>query len=380
MKRKGLVTLGIVVGVLVLLFIILVPAAPLWVKLGVKPICIEGDWPKLKIVSCPSAVRVAVTPLPLPILSGGAPIPIIVDDDGSPDGMIALLYFLRNPMFAVKAVTVSCGEAHPEVFANHISQLLAGFGRADIPVGAGRNTPLEGSNAFPEPWRMVSDLFWDIPIPPAAGATMPVPAAQLIVDILNVSTQPVMVFLSGTHTNLAEALRLEPGIAAHIRNVYIMGGSMYVPGNIHSDWSEIENTVAEWNIWVDPLAASDVFKSGAELHITPLDATQKVLWTQSDVSGWAASGSKEGRMAQKVLQWMLASWSPSGVYIWDLVTAVNATNPAICPETRLAVDINTAPGPEQGQTVVTDKSPNASVCLNPDSEQVKLLAASILGR
>jgi hypothetical protein len=55
---------------------------------------------------------VAVTPRPLPTLSGQGPVPIIVDDDGSPDGMVALLYFLRNPLFEVKAVTISCGEAH----------------------------------------------------------------------------------------------------------------------------------------------------------------------------------------------------------------------------------------------------------------------------
>ena len=51
MKRKGLIVVGIVLGVLVLLFILTVPAAPLWVKLGVKPVCIQGDFPNIQIVS-----------------------------------------------------------------------------------------------------------------------------------------------------------------------------------------------------------------------------------------------------------------------------------------------------------------------------------------
>jgi inosine-uridine nucleoside N-ribohydrolase len=76
---------------------------------------------------------------------------------------------------------------------------------------------------------------------------------------------------------------------------------------------------------------------------------------------------------------MLRSWSPDGVYIWDLVAAVNATNPALCPEVLLSVDINVAPGPEQGQTVITDQPPNAAVCLEPDGEQIKALAAQVLG-
>jgi purine nucleosidase/pyrimidine-specific ribonucleoside hydrolase len=129
------------------------------------------------------------------------PTPIIFDDDGSPDGMIALLFFLSNPNFEVRAVTISCGEAHPEVFAGHVARFLAGLGRADIPVGYGRPDPLEGANAFPDPWRADSDRFWDLPLPEAAAPTTPVPAAALIVESVAQSDQPVAVFLSGTHTN-----------------------------------------------------------------------------------------------------------------------------------------------------------------------------------
>jgi len=71
------------------------------------------------------------------------------------------------------------------------------------------------------------------------------------VDTINNSSQPVLLFVSGTHTNLAEALQLDPKIEGNIRDVYIMGGSVYVAGNIKSDWPTIDNSVAEWNIWAD---------------------------------------------------------------------------------------------------------------------------------
>jgi len=368
----------IVLGVLILLFIIIGPAAPLWAKLGVKPVCLQGDWPHLKFASCPQA-QSAITPMPLPSLSGQAAIPIIVDDDGSPDGTIALLYFLSNPQFDVQAVTISSGEAHPVVFAGHILQLLAGLGRENIPVGAGRETSLEGNNAFPDPWRQVSDNFWDVSLPQASVSISPVPAAQLIVDTVNHSPQPVLVFVSGTHTNLAEALRIDPGITDHIRDVYIMGGSVYVPGNINSDWPALDNKVAEWNIWVDPIAADEVFSSGLPLHLVPLDATKRMVWTQSDIPAWQASTSPEGVMASNLLEWMLNSWSPEGVYVWDLVAALQATNPALCTEAPLAIDIVTTPGPEQGRTVASEEKPNTEVCLNPDVGQMKALAAATLG-
>jgi pyrimidine-specific ribonucleoside hydrolase len=283
-------------------------------------------------------------------------------------------------MWAITGVTISCGEAHPEKFAPQVQQLLSGLGRTNIPVGIGRATPLEGNNAFPDPWRKASDDFWGIKLPDVTVSLEPVPAADLIVETLNDSTQPMMVFVSGNQTNLAEALRIDPGIRKHIREVHIMGGSIHVPGNIKSDWPAIDNSVAEWNIWVDPVAADEVFTSGLTLHLSPLDATNQVIWTQSDAHTWTASGTPEGALAGKLLQWMLDSWSKQGVLVWDLVAAINATDPAVCPEVPLAVDILVAPGPDQGRTVLTDQNPNVFVCLDPDPDQIKALAAAILRR
>jgi pyrimidine-specific ribonucleoside hydrolase len=377
MKRKILIIIGIIVAVLALLVILVWPMAPLWQKLGLEPKCIQGSWPDLQLVSCPDQEAVSVTPLPLPSLGADGPIPVIVDDDGSPDGMIALLYFLRNPLFDVRAVTISYGEAHPEQFAPSVAQLLAAFERTDIPVGYGSDAPLEGTNAFPDSWRQASDEFWGIALPQGAGAVIPVPAAQLIVDTVSGSEQPVTIFISGSHTNLAEALRLDPGIVGNIRDVFIMGGSVNVAGNIHSDWPEFENETAEWNIWVDPLAASEVFSSGLSLHLVPLDATRQVGWTPVDVSGWEASGAPESALAADLLQWMLNNWSPEGVYIWDLLAAVQATLSAVCPEVQMALEVVTAPGPEQGRTRAVDGPANVSVCLDPDPEQVKALVLSV---
>jgi pyrimidine-specific ribonucleoside hydrolase len=365
----------IVCAVFAFLLIVIWPMAPLWAKLGAHPVCIQGTWPDLKLTDCPGR-EAAVTPLPPPSPGADGPIPLIVDDDGSPDGTIAMLFFLRNPLFDVRAVTISYGEAHPEKFAPHVAQILAAAGRTDIPVGYGSNAPLKGSNAFPESWRKASDEFWGIDLPPAASTVEPVPAAKLIADTVAKSEKPVTIFISGGHTNLAEALRLDPGITSNIRDVYIMGGSVTIPGNIHSDWPEFENETAEWNIWVDPLAASEVFSSGLPLHLVPLDATRQVIWKQTDIPGWK-SGAPESKLASDLLQWMLENWSRDGVFIWDLVAAVQATNPSLCPEGPLSLAVVTTPGAEEGRTAVVNQPPNIAVCLEPDTVQIKSLAASV---
>ena len=265
------------------------------------------------------------------------------------------------------------------MFAPQLSQLLAGLGRAGIPVGVGRATPLEGNNAFPDPWRQASDSFWEIELPQTSTATEPQPAAELIIEILSNSSSSMMFFLSGTHTNLAEALRTDPSITEHISGIYVMGGSIYIPGNIESDWPEIHNRVAEWNIWVDPVAADEVFASGLPLHLIPLDATNKVTWTEADALSWANLATPESGYAAEILRMMLRSWSVEHAYIWDLAAAVIMTDKRLCPEVPLALDVVMDPGPEQGRTIVGGGAVNAQVCLEPDPAQIMLNVNAVLG-
>jgi inosine-uridine nucleoside N-ribohydrolase len=109
---------------------------------------------------------------------------------------------------------------------NHILQLLAGLGKEDVPVGFGSTVPLEGNNNFPEHWQQASDNFWDIEFQMASVTHKPIPAAELIVNTINESAQPVLLFISDTRTNLTEALRLDTHIEENIKAVYIMGGSV----------------------------------------------------------------------------------------------------------------------------------------------------------
>ena len=312
-------------------------------------------------------------------ISFAAPIPMILDDDGSPDGMLALLYFLQHPAYDVVAVTISPGEAHTEHFTGLAARLLAGLGYNDIPVGYGREIPLSGNNAFPESWRAATDDFWGVPLPDIDVPWQPQPASAVLLEVLTQTPEPVLMFVTGTHTNLAEALALDPDITENIRSVAIMGGAINVPGNIASDWPEIDNTVAEWNIWVDPTAAQQVFTSGLPLQLVPLDATNQVVWTPEDAALWRSSEHPAGQYAADVLSWMLRSWFPEGVYAWDLVTAVAVTDTMLCGWENMAIDVILEPENEQGWTRVIEGPPNVEVCLRPVATGMKARVRAILG-
>lgn len=301
-----------------------------------------------------------------------SPMHLIWDDDGSPDGVIALLYFLHHPNVIVDAITVSYGQAHTKIFASLLPRMLARLGIEGIPVSAGRDHPLAGDNAFPEPWRIPTDRFWDIDLPAVGEPLHPLPAAELIIKILKESIDPVTLFVTGAHTNLAEALRLEPKIKAKIAAVHVMGGALYVEGNIEKEWPEIHNKVAEWNIWSDPMAAKEVFEAGLPIHLTPLDATDQVIWTRDDADAWKTSGSQEGMLAAEILSWMLDRFNTEGGYLWDLMTAVHTTDPELCQAEKVHVQVETDLDDEEGRTVVIiDQPPNVCAYLAPQIVAVK---------
>ncbi len=58
-------------------------------------------------------------------------------------------------------------------------------------------------------------------------------------------------------TNVAQALRDDPGLASRLDVIVISGGAMHV------EKAPAPNAPAEWNLFIDPHAADLVFCSGA---------------------------------------------------------------------------------------------------------------------
>ena len=161
-----------------------------------------------------SAVSACVSPAAAKaanLTPASAPSPLIFDDDGSQDGMTALAYMLANPKFDIQAITVAQGIARPEIFAGNIERMLGRLDVTGIPIGVGRPNPLAGNNEFPDFIRDGSDAFWApfVSLPDTAPPVQKRPAAELIVETIKNSPDPVSILATGPLTNIAEALRLD---------------------------------------------------------------------------------------------------------------------------------------------------------------------------
>ena len=298
-------------------------------------------------------------------------IPVIFNDDGSPDGTTALLYLLSDPRASVQAVIISHGEAHPQVYIQHMGRMLDELGVSGMPLGAGLDSALMPGEDFPEWLKQASDGFWGLAVPNAEKTYPTQDAASLMVELLNQSPEPVAVFVSGSATDLAQALRLDPGIREHISAIYMMGGAVYVPGNLVDFSENPDNVSAEWNIYIDPLAADEVFAAGVPIVLVPLDATNQVSIQKADLRGWRKGG-ETADLAAELYGLLLGGPGTTQMGLWDVMTAVIMLHPELCPAVPLQLDVVTEQGNTYGQTLVlTGGEPNVKVCLEPDVAGIK---------
>jgi purine nucleosidase/pyrimidine-specific ribonucleoside hydrolase len=296
---------------------------------------------------------------------------LLYDDDGSRDGMAALLYLLSNPEVSIQAVTISYGEAHPQLYIQHMGCVLDRLGLDDIPLGAGQDMPLAGGTPFPDWLRQLSDDFWDYPLPKAERTYPFQNAPEVMVSTIHQAPEPVTIFLSGPFTNFAQALRLDPAIKGNISAVYFMGGAVYVPGNITGLVPDSNNRVADWNIIADPQAAKQVFESGVELYMVPLDATNRVLLSRAEIVPWR-QGDAKANMIVDLYDIMFDNWGLETAEIFDLTAAVLMVHSEWCNFQPLHLEVITDKGPSLGQTlVVPNTEPNIHACLEPNAGQIK---------
>src|SRR5262245_39994485 len=204
--------------------------------------------------------------------------PFIIDTDVGVDDIIAIIYLLQQPNIHVKAITIaSTGNAHCLPALRNTLGLLKLMNRTDIPADCGRLTPLDGQHQFPKSVLEESDtLAGAAKLLPEVNATSKQKGVDLMINTIRKSRQPVTILAIGPLTNIAEALQKAPDIKNRILAIYIMGGAVHVPGNLSDVGVKMSNSTAEWNIYLDPLAADIVFKQSIPITLVPLDVTNKL--------------------------------------------------------------------------------------------------------
>jgi inosine-uridine nucleoside N-ribohydrolase len=325
----------------------------------------------------PAVVRQTALPV---VTATTAPRSFVVDTDMAADDWMALLYLLRRPDIAVKAITVSgTGEAHCAPGVRHALDLVAFANRAMIPAACGRDTPLQGQHAFPTSWREGVDNLLGLTLPKATTTAARQSAVELLTSAIQSSAQKVTVVTLGPLTNLAEALQRTPSLAQNVEMVYVMGGAVNVPGNIAAAGAGINNRAAEWNIYIDPHAAQVVFASGVPITLVPLDATNHAPLSasfyqrlQQDRTTPVAS------FVFDVLTTRRDFIQSGGYYFWDPLAAALATDERLATIQAQTLNVVEAEGPESGRTAPTVGGASMRVAVSAEGARFEQLFLDIL--
>jgi len=298
--------------------------------------------------------------------------PILIDTDAGSDDFMAIALLLSDRTVPIDAITVVNGLAHVDAGARNVGRLLDLAGRGRVPVFAGKANPLRGTSAFPAEWRKIADDLPGVDLPAATRSPERKHAADYLVERLRKG--PARILALGPLTNLAEALKRDPSIAPKIREIVIMGGALHVPGNLGDGGVfHTNNSTAEWNIFVDPLAASIVFRSGVPIRLIALDATNKVPIGSEFLREFQAKAqSPLGRAVGQILEADRQTIVEGIFYAWDPLAAAALLKPAIVKTVPLHIEVRQDP-PEEGRTVQTPGKPNANVAVDADGAAFRAL-------
>jgi purine nucleosidase len=306
---------------------------------------------------------------------------IIIDTDPGQDDAVAILLALASPELEVLGITAVAGNVPLALTQKNARIVCELAGRSDMAVYAGCDAPLVRKLVTAEHVHGKTGLDG----PQLADPVMPLQAdhaVDYIIDTLRSAPSGTITLCPlGPLTNIAQAFRKAPDIIERVQEIVLMGGAYFEVGNI--------TPAAEFNIYVDPEAAAEVFLAGVPLVVMPLDVTHKALTTQARVDAFRAMGTRVGDM---VAEWTnfferfdKEKYGSEGAPLHDPCVIAYLLQPELFTGRHVNVVVETGSELTLGMTVadwwrVTDRAPNAMFMGDLDADGFFALLTDRLAR
>jgi inosine-uridine nucleoside N-ribohydrolase len=247
------------------------------------------------------------------------------------------------------AVTTVAGNTSIEHTTDNTLRVLDHVGHP-VPVYRGAAGPLVPSGAVAGQSDRSRKIHGDgLDLPAARSHAQDLAAARFLVEAFDDASGTVLV-PTGPLTNVATALALDPGLAARIPRLVLMGGS-HARANVTPS--------AEFNIWADPEAARMVLRSGIrDLTIVPLDATHQALVSEEDCDRLEALGTPAGTAASAIIRTRIEGYEliqPTGqrrsAPVHDALCVAHLIEPDVIDVREAYIDVELNGELTRGRTV-----------------------------
>jgi purine nucleosidase len=286
---------------------------------------------------------------------------VIIDTDPGIDDAVAILLAMASPEIEILGLVTVAGNVSLATTTKNALKLCELGGRTDIPVFAGADRPLIRRLETAEHIHGTTGMDGaDLPEPKKRAETYS-GIDWLINTLLHAEPKSITLVVLGPQTNIALALRHAPEIRAAIREVVVMGGATQAAGGNVTPY-------AEFNIFVDPDAAAEVF-GAVPVTLVSLDVARKVIGSEKRLARLRANGNAPS----VALADMLGFYTGRGKGnepMYDPLTIAWLLNPALFGERLASIDVDIDSNDRLGQTRIDFDHPAAShrVLLDCDAD------------
>jgi len=320
---------------------------------------------------------------------------VIIDTDPGADDAMAIILALNSPELRVEALTVVPGNVDAQQGLENTLKLVSLAGRCDITVAGGAQHPLNQKLITAQFWHGKNGLA-NVELPPAKCKKDPRFGPDLIIEMVHKYPHEITLIPIGPLTNIALAVSKDPSIAALVKDIVIMGGSI-TGGNV--------NGAAEANIYNDPEAAQIVFNAGWIVTVVGSDVGERTLMTRKYLAQLQTSHGPQSDFIAQIADFYLSRSEKSGysgAAMYDPLAVGIALDATLATLEKMHVDVETKGEFTRGETVanrrgsnennvlhgdhyeiegVVDLKPNAKVCLASDADRfLQLFVSRIRGK
>ena len=269
----------------------------------------------------------------------GMPRPIVMDVDTGTDDALAILYAVRHPDLQLLGITCVAGNVSVDQAVLNTCKVLDVARARDIPVATGAAHPLNEQGARKSGSHGLDGLG-GISLPATSRQRSPMPAVEMLNQLIMGSAERVSLIALGPKTNLALLLKRYPEVVTRLEQIIFMGGST-------------SEAVPEFNVRYDPEAALDVIESVVQITMYGFDLFGQLAIDRADVDRFRNHDHPAIRLTGELLDRRRSS-SATGDYLGllgDAGAMVLLTNPELFVTRELPVRINLE-GVGRGQTII----------------------------
>jgi purine nucleosidase len=328
-------------------------------------------------------------------LAQATPRRVIIDTDPGTDDAMAIILALNSPEFKVEALTVVPGNVDAQQGLQNALKIVSLAGRCDVAVAGGARHPLNQKLITAQFWHGKNGLA-NVELPPSKCTADPRFGPDLIIEMVHKYPHEITLIPVGPLTNIALAVSKDPSIAALVKDIVIMGGSI-TGGNV--------NGAAEANVYNDPEAAQIVFNAGWMVTMVGSDVGERTLITRKYLAELQSSHGPQSDFIAKIADFYLTRSEKSGysgAAMYDPFAVGIALDPTLGTLREMHVDVETKGEFTRGETVanrmgsnennvlhgdhyeiegVVELKPNARVCLASDADRfLNLFISRIRGK